>query len=186
VENSKGPRQAANLSVANEVVQAKQITKEDQSDASKWPDIGSDEDTLRSYKLDHATVINSAERTQDRAQRFIPRGLDNLGELFMQAAKEPQDDRSNYLTYFNVPGMTSTQPFKTSLHLADQATVCDLNKLDTLDIYKDRLTPSTGSVCKKADSKYSEVMKVCVAHILAMNCRKLSLPGGEWPYQNNI
>ncbi|KAH7006574.1 hypothetical protein EDB82DRAFT_493811 [Fusarium venenatum] len=147
---------------------AKQITKDEQIDAETWPEIGSDEKSLGTYSLNHVTVIDAAERTQERAQRFIPRGLDNLGELFTAGAKQPEKDVQAYMTYFNVP-------------------VCDLNKLNSFDLYKDHLTESPAAdVCSKADSYFGKWMKFCVAHMLAKNCRKLSLPGGNWPYQNDI
>jgi hypothetical protein len=132
----------------------------------EWPSIGSDEETLKQYGLDHATVINAAERTQDRAQQFMPRGLGSLGELFVDAAKQDNDKRKQYMTYFNVP-------------------VCDLNKLDKWDTYVDSLPDVSTRVCDEADNglKYT---RFCVAHLLAKNCRKLSLPGGQWPYQNSI
>ncbi|GKU06546.1 carbohydrate esterase family 3 protein [Fusarium langsethiae] len=148
--------------------QAKQITKEEQIDATTWPDIGSDQKSLEKYNLDHATVINAAERTQDRADRFIPRGLDNLGELFTAGAKQPEKDAQTYMTYFNVP-------------------VCDLSKVGNFELYKDHMTESPAvDLCSKADSYFSKWMKFCVAHMLAKNCKKLSLPGGKWPYQNDI
>ncbi|KAF4983609.1 hypothetical protein FZEAL_1018 [Fusarium zealandicum] len=166
---------------------AKQITRERENDAQSWPDIGSDEESLGEYGLDHATVINAAQRTQDRAQRFAPHGLDNLGELFIQAAEQSKDERSKYLTYFNVPGKTPLDPtFQISRYPADQATVCDLNKLDTFDLYEDFGGESTIDFCKTADPYLGNTLRSCVAHMLAMNCRKLTLPGGEWPYQNDI
>ncbi|KAF4445873.1 hypothetical protein F53441_10435 [Fusarium austroafricanum] len=144
---------------------ARQIVKDEQADARNWPNIGSDEKTLEDYELNHATVINAAERTQERAQRFTPRGLDNLGELFIQAAKEPEADRSSFLTYFNVP-------------------VCDLDKVGKFDVYEDHLSDQL--FCTSAKTAGQNLVKFCVAHMLAMNCRKLSLPGGQWPYQNDI
>ncbi|KAM0263654.1 hypothetical protein ACHAPA_008628 [Fusarium lateritium] len=145
---------------------AKQITKENQDAAMNWPSIGSDEETLKKYGLDHATVINAAERTQDRAQQFIPRGLDNLGELFVDASKVDDGKRKPYMTYFNVP-------------------VCDLSKVDKWDTYVDSLPDVSTSVCNEADNGF-KYTAFCVAHLLAKNCRKLSLPGGQWPYQNSI
>ncbi|SCO35389.1 related to acetylxylan esterase [Fusarium fujikuroi] len=144
---------------------AKQITKDEQGDARNWPDIGSDEESLKEYKLDHATVINAAERTQNRADRFIPRGIDNLGELFTEASTQPEGDRSKYLTYFNVP-------------------VCNLNDVNNFDKYQDHLSGEV-QFCT-SEKTAGNLVPFCVAHMLAINCRKLSLPGGEWPYQNDI
>ncbi|KAM0085819.1 hypothetical protein ACKRZS_001908 [Fusarium odoratissimum] len=138
---------------------------DEQGDARNWPDVGSDEDSLGEYNLDHATVINAAERTQNRADRFTPRGIDNLGELFTEASTQPEGDRSKYLTYFNVP-------------------VCNLNDVDNFEKYQDHLSGEV-QFCTSGRTA-GNLVPFCVAHMLAINCRKLSLPGGQWPYQNDI
>ena len=121
-----------------------------------FPEIGQDEDSLKEYDLDHAKVITAAEKTQERAQSFRPRGIHGLESLFQDVIENPSDDVPQDLTYFNVP-------------------VCDLDSLGDLDFHN----------CVEAGVS-ELYTKQCLGLIFAINCQKLKIGDSEWPYRYDI
>ena len=64
--------------------------------------MGIHEEALKTYNLNFEKVIDAAERTQERAGIFNPKGLDGLPDIFSRAFGEP-DNTQDLMTYFNIP-----------------------------------------------------------------------------------
>ena len=122
------------------------------------PKIGQDEDSLKDYGLNHASLIGAAERIQGRASSFIPRGLDGLSDFILSATDQPGTARADHLFYINVP-------------------VCDLDQVGTID--------HPGQYCDKVSYGDAEdsIAQTCIVQMFDSNCHKLRLGSSDWPYK---
>jgi hypothetical protein len=65
--------------------------------------IGQNAEKLKEYNLDHKRVIVAAECTQWRANAYLPRGIEGVGELLTETGTNPGSNPRDETIYMNVP-----------------------------------------------------------------------------------
>ena len=121
------------------------------------PDIGQGEETLKDWGLTQKKVIQAAERTQDRAREFNPKGLAGIDGIFHRAIEAADGDGEKFrdaLLYFNIP-------------------VCDLDHDSVKDEIPDDL--DCGQYIGRQACMVTQIAKFCMG-------MKIDGSDSEWPY----